>query len=221
VDVFDGAGNRVLDIVGQINQVRREVGHRRLAGGEGRAVVLRRDYDVPVEDVWDACTDPERISRWLLPVTGDLRPGGRYQLEGNAGGEILVCAPPHQLTVTWVYADDPPSEVRLRLSSGAGGRTCFELEHTVAVDPKWNRYGPGAVGVGWDLMLVSLGVHLHGDDTAAWPGESPHAREFVIRSSQAWQAAHAVAGAPADVAAHAGRNTAAFYAPATSPDAGA
>ena len=32
---------------------------------------------------------PERIPRWFLPVSGDLRLGGRYQLEGNAGGEVL------------------------------------------------------------------------------------------------------------------------------------
>ena len=44
--------------------------------------------------MWDACTDPERIGRWFLPVSGDLRLGGRYQLEGNAGGEILRCEPP-------------------------------------------------------------------------------------------------------------------------------
>ena len=31
------------------------------------------------------------------PISGDLRLGGRYQLQGNAGGEILVCEPPQHL----------------------------------------------------------------------------------------------------------------------------
>ena len=33
---------------------------------------------------------PDRIPRWIGgAVTGDLRLGGRYQIEGNASGEIL------------------------------------------------------------------------------------------------------------------------------------
>ena len=62
-----------------------------MPAGEGRTVVLRRRYAAAVEDVWDAITDPERIGRWFLPVSGDFRPGGTYQLEGNAGGTILRC----------------------------------------------------------------------------------------------------------------------------------
>jgi uncharacterized protein YndB with AHSA1/START domain len=63
----------------EIDAVRREV--------RGRyTVVLSRVYDAPVADVWDACTDPERIPRRFLPVSGDLQPGGRFRLEGNAGG---------------------------------------------------------------------------------------------------------------------------------------
>ena len=34
--------------------------------------------DAAIDDVWDACTNPERIPRWFLPVSGDLRLGGRY-----------------------------------------------------------------------------------------------------------------------------------------------
>ena len=64
-------------------------------------VELSRQYDTPVEDEWDSCTDPARISRWFLPVTGELRVGGRYQLQGNAGGRIESCDPPHGFSATW------------------------------------------------------------------------------------------------------------------------
>ena len=50
-----------------------------------REVVL----EAPVEEVWDALTDPDRIRRWMMPITGELKVGGSFQLEGNAGGEIL------------------------------------------------------------------------------------------------------------------------------------
>ncbi|MQA26613.1 MAG: polyketide cyclase, partial [Micromonosporaceae bacterium] len=87
----------MIDIVGQLNAIRREVGERRIPAGEGRAVRLRREYDAPIEDVWDAITNAERINRWFLPVSGDLRLGGTYQLKGNAGGEIRRCEPPRLL----------------------------------------------------------------------------------------------------------------------------
>src|SRR6476619_4582258 len=117
----------MIDIVNQIEAVRREVGEGRIAAGEGRAVRLRRTYDAPVEDVWDAVTNPERISRWFLPISGDLRLGGRYQLEGNAGGEILACEQPRRYRVTWVYGEMADaaevSELEVRLTSATDDRT--------------------------------------------------------------------------------------------------
>lgn len=208
------------DIINELNAVHRETGHRRIPAGEGRTVVLRRSYDAAVEDVWDAITNPDRINRWFLPVTGDLRLGGTYQLKDNAGGEIVRCEPPHLLKVTWVYGDNPTeadvSEVEVRLSAGAGGETVFELEHAAVTDPeRWDTYGPGAVGVGWDLALLGLSLHFRGesiDDPSAWES-SPEARAFSTQSSKAWGAAMEAAGATAAEAATAVQNTTQFYAP--------
>jgi uncharacterized protein YndB with AHSA1/START domain len=208
-------GIPMIDIVHQINDTHRQV-------GEGRMVLLRRRYGAPIEDVWNACTDPDRINRWFLPVTGDLHVGGTYQLKGNAGGEILHCRPPQWLNVTWVFGDSPASEVEVRLSPSEGGGTLFELEHAAVVDPKlWGEYGPGAVGVGWDLTLLGLSMHLDGEsleDLAAW-NATPEATECIVQSSQAWGAAHEAAGATASQAAAARENTTNFYAPKVSTDA--
>ena len=55
-----------------------------------RLLTAERHYPAEVEEVWDALTNPERVPRWLGgAVTGDLALGGRYQIEGNAGGEVL------------------------------------------------------------------------------------------------------------------------------------
>ena len=59
-----------------------------------------REYPTTVEDLWEAITVPERIARWFLPVEGDLKLGGRYQLKGNAGGTITRCEPPQALDLT-------------------------------------------------------------------------------------------------------------------------
>src|SRR5580765_41820 len=66
-----------------------------------KIAVARRTYATDRDDLWDAVTNAERIPRWFLPITGDLRVGGRYQFEGNAGGAIERCAPPESFAVTW------------------------------------------------------------------------------------------------------------------------
>ena len=127
----------MIDIDREIEAVQREVGEGTVPAGVGHSVLLRRDYDAPIDDVWDALTNPERIGRWFLPISGDYRLGGRYQFEGNAGGRIVECERPHRLKVTWVYGERPSdadaSEVELRLSTVDGGATRFELEHTAVV----------------------------------------------------------------------------------------
>ncbi|HEX4704695.1 MAG TPA: SRPBCC family protein [Pseudonocardiaceae bacterium] len=202
-----------MDIVGQINQIHREVGTGRIPAGDGRTVLLRRDFDAPIDDVWDACTDADRISRWFLPVTGDLRLGGTYQLEGNAGGEILRCEPPRLLRVSWIFGELPPTEVEVRLT-GADDRTVFELEHVAIVDPAmWEQFGPGAVGIGWDLTLIGLTAHLSGASTQIpkdWQ-RTPAALEFITRSGEAWGVAYQKSGATADEAEATTRTTIAAY----------
>ena len=211
----------MIDIVREIDAVQREVGEGRVPAGVGRSVRLRRDYDAPIEDVWDALTNPERISRWFLPISGDYRLGGRYQFEGNAGGEIVACERPHRLKVTWGYgestSDVDASEVEVRLSVVDGGATRFEMEHTAVVpDEMWAEYGPGAVGVGWDQGLLGLSLHLGGGarvvDPAAWP-LSAEGRDFFARSSKAWGEANRAAGADAEAVARGVANTTVFYAP--------
>jgi uncharacterized protein YndB with AHSA1/START domain len=210
----------MIDIVREIEATHREVGERRLAAGDARTIRLQRDYDAPIEDVWDALTKPERIGRWFLPITGDYRLGGHYQFEGNAGGTILECERPHRLKVSWGYGemagDTDFSEVEVRLSTVDGGVTRFDFEHVAIVpDDRWVEYGPGAVGVGWEQGLLGLSLHLRGGSVAdpiAWQ-LSAEGREFATTSSAAWGEANAAAGADPEVAAQGVANTTAFYAP--------
>ena len=161
----------MIDVAHQISAVRRRVGSRVLEAGDARTVTVSQVYDADLEDLWDACTNPERIPRWFLPVTGDLRVGGRYQLEGNGGGEILRCDPPQGFDATWEYGDEV-SWIELRLTPEPGGRTRFTLEHIAHVDDeRWAEFGPGAVGVGWDLAVIGLALHLAGGGAPVDPAE--------------------------------------------------
>src|SRR5262245_42211669 len=121
---FDGA-------IRAIGAVSRVVETRMKDGRPAKVVVASRDYDTSLQDVWDAITNAERIPRWFLPVTGDLRLGGRYQLQGNAGGEITRCEPPHSLAMTWEFGGDV-SWLTVALSERTG-RTHLELEHVAYV----------------------------------------------------------------------------------------
>lgn len=206
----------MIDVVHQINSVQRRVGSRVLDAGEARTVIVGRTYDAPIEDLWDACTNAERIPRWFLPISGELRVGGRYQLEGNAGGMIERCDPPRSFAATWEFGGEV-SWIELRLSPEANGGTRFELEHIAHVDDeRWTQFGPGAVGVGWDLTLNGLARHLASGasvdpaEAAAWSA-SEEGRRFMTLSSQAWCDASIAAGTDsADARAAAARTTAAY-----------
>ena len=186
----------MIDIVNQINATHRELGQRAVATGAGRSLLLRRTYHATVEDVWSACTDPDRVARWLAPVEGDLRLGGSFQLKGNAGGEILRCEKPHLLKVTWAFGEGMTTEVELRLAAGADGRTILELEHASpaeVVDELVRTYGPGGtigIGGGWDLALLGLDLYLGGADLdpATWQDASD-VKQFAARSCQEWGSA--------------------------------
>jgi uncharacterized protein YndB with AHSA1/START domain len=192
-----------MDVLRYLGAVTREVQKRDHAGRPARAIVATCTYDTTVDDVWDAITNPERIPRWFLPISGDLRFKGRYQLLGNAGGEIMACEPPRNLAVTWEFGGQI-SWVHVSLTELSDGGTRLQLEHIVAMpDDTWSQYGPGAIGVGWDLTLMGLGRHLS-KETAAWLA-SEEGKDFVRQSSEAWGRASIDAGT--DQA----RRTTAFY----------
>ncbi len=201
----------MTDFIDVIGKAHREVGKT-----AERAVLIRREYAADAADVWAACTDPDRLRRWFLPVSGDLRVGGRYQLEGNAGGEILHCEPPKLLHVTWGMGEGPASQVRLLLTEIDADTTELELTHTGFADPEfWARYGPGSVGAGWDLILLGLERDLAGADLSdrdAWTRTQEYA-EFVRASTRAWAAAHEAAGASTADARSAAEETLRFFAP--------
>ena len=204
------------DVLRYIGAITREVQTREHQGRPARVIVATCAYDTDIADAWDAITNPERIPRWFLPVSGDLRLGGRYQLQGNAGGEILACDPPQTLALTWEFGGQV-SWVNVQLTEMSDGGTRLRLEHIAHVpEDFWNQYGPGAVGVGWDLSMLGLGRHLETGGTldakqgAEWP-TTPEGKQFASRSSEAWCRASIAAGTPEPAAREGASRTTAFY----------
>lgn len=204
-----------IDIPEQIGAVEREVREAERDGQRVQVVVARRSYDTTVDDVWDAISNPERLPRWFLPVTGDLREGGRYRLEGNAEGTIERCEPPTHLAVTWEFGGGV-SWLEVRLTAESPQRTQLELAHAAPEDDHWRTYGPGAGGVGWDLGLLGLTAHLGGaarvdpEEAAAWSA-SAEGKGFIRDSSEGWYRAWVEAGQDEATAREAAAKTTAFY----------
>jgi uncharacterized protein YndB with AHSA1/START domain len=195
----------------------REVTERDHEGRPARVVVAVKTYATSPEDLWDAITNPERIPRWFLPIEGELKRGGRYQLKGNAGGTIRRCDPPEALDVTWEFMGGM-SWVSVRLEPDAD-RTRLVLEHIVAksdADEHWAKFGPAAVGVGWDLSLMGLGLYLGSGEPVshaafeAW-AKSDDGKGWMRASASDWAEAHIAGGEHAETARAMAERTAAFY----------
>lgn len=204
-----------LDPVTTAALVTREVRTDARDGVSTRIVVARRTYATGQADLWDAVTNPERIPRWFLPVNGELRLGGRYQIEGNAEGTVEQCDAPQFFAATWEFAGQV-SWLRVTLSPAADGTT-LELVHEAPVDPDfWAQYGPGAVGVGWDLGLMGLGLHIDGAppvdpmDADNW-AVTPPGIDFVRHAATGWADSAMADGDDPDVAREAAERTVTFY----------
>jgi uncharacterized protein YndB with AHSA1/START domain len=185
----------MIEIKDQLDAIHRQVDRTE----ENVAVLLRRRYDAEVADVWSALTEPDRVRRWFYPLTGDLRAGGDFQLEGNAGGDILACEPPTFLKVTF---GGPGSLVELRLAAD-GDHTVLEVPLAMAGS------GAGAlyVGPGWDGAFLGLGRFLRGEvaDDPIAAANSPEAVEFARRSVHEWIAVIEASGTATEAEIAAGK----------------
>jgi uncharacterized protein YndB with AHSA1/START domain len=197
----------------------RRVENREYLGKPALVAILIRGYDTTIDDLWDAIANPERLARWFLPIEGELTLKGRYQLKGNAGGTITRCDRPEAIDVTWEFMGGI-SWVNLRLAS-IGKHTRLTLEHIAHKDgigeEHLKKFGPGAVGIGWDLGLHGLERHLAAPASTMDPAAaqdwmlSDEGKAFMRGSGIAWGEAHAASGEDPEEARARADRTIAFY----------
>lgn len=214
-----------MDVNAQLKAVTRAIETKEVDGVLSFVQTLAQSYPSPIDDVWDAVTTIERIPRWFLPVSGELRLGGHFQLEGNAGGDIRRCDPPDGgvagYTVTWGNGMGEPTIVHVRLTALDATSTRFELEHVAAVDsiPEgfWDQFGPSATGLGWDSGLLGLASYFGGGDGGISPEEgqawlaTDEGKSFLRGSADAWAREHIADGAAPEVANAAATTTYRMY----------
>lgn len=187
-----------FDLTAHMSAMTRVVRNLERDGKPAKVVVASCVYDTDVDDLWEALTSKERLKRWFLPISGELKIGGRYKFEGNAGGTITECKPNERIGASWEIGGGV-SWVNVTLTP-AGNGTRLELEHIAHIDPNFPPFGPGAVGVGWELGLTGLARHLADPSApidpvegANWP-LTPEGKDFVRTSSSGWGEADIKAG---------------------------
>jgi hypothetical protein len=202
----------MVDIATQLGAVDRGIQTTDVDGVPSYVQTLTQTYPSPIDDVWEALTSAERIERWFLPISGDLKLGGHYQFVGNAGGEVLACTPPAggqaSFRVSWAMDPTAPTYVTVRLAAEGDDSTRLELEHVAAAamlpPGMWEQFGPSGTGIGWDSGLLGLALHLTApderpEDPAAWT-MTDEGKAFMRGSADAWAAAHVADGTDPAVA---------------------
>jgi uncharacterized protein YndB with AHSA1/START domain len=88
-------------------------------------IVTTREFDAPLELVFDVLTKPEHVRNWFAPFTDrvtecsiDLRVGGDYHIvfvtedgtECSFRGTYLEIEPPSRTVATWLFEGWPDAE---------------------------------------------------------------------------------------------------------------
>lgn len=157
----------VTESLSVVGAVRRELEIDERTSHEGHPLVrvvltLTTNLDLSPAQVWPLLTRPGELARWFGPVTGELREGGRFEAPGGVHGRIIEVEEPHRLALSWALAggEDP---LLIRLDPEDDGTTLLRLRHTALVDvDEFERTGPGAIAIGWELALLALASETDG-----------------------------------------------------------
>jgi uncharacterized protein YndB with AHSA1/START domain len=140
----------------------------RLDDGRQR-LEFRRSWPDPVDDVWAALTEPDRMARWIGTYDGERAVGGTGAFtmthEEQAVGEpmrIVECDPPRRLVVEWVQEDSDAWRIDLDLTT-EGDRTVLRFLQVFGADADVTDFA-----MGWHWYLEKFGAEVAGTPV---PGE--------------------------------------------------
>lgn len=183
-------------------------------GEKVKVVTIEHLYETSLEDLWDALTNKERLERWFASISGELKIGGHYKVEGNAEGEITECSKPNSFSLTWEFGGQV-SWVEIKLTQIKNNTVKLKLNHIAYISPHWEMYGAGAVGVGWELALFGLMYYKENPEKpkineSEFVG-SDKGNNFIKKINREWGIASIKAGENAEAVKNAVKRTIAFY----------
>jgi uncharacterized protein YndB with AHSA1/START domain len=142
---------------------------------EKRGAVRAEDvYDTTIDDLWEACTAPERLARWIAEVDGDLRVGGTvnatFTSSWTGPGRIEICDRPHHLLLTMEPGTDDETVLEAWLTEEGDGTRLVVEERGLPLDRLHFH------GAGWQAHLEDLGRSIAGESSvwkARWTELTP------------------------------------------------
>lgn len=149
-------------------------------------LVMTREFRAPIDDVWAAVTESDRLARWIGTWSGDPAEGKvefqmRYEGDEAPSEDFVIdeCEAPRRLAITTQapYEDEQVTwHLELDLAE-AGGVTTLTFAQSVP-DPAMAE----SVGPGWDYYLDRMVAAESGGDASAvvfddyYPALSSHYR---------------------------------------------
>ena len=188
-----------MDIDEETDATERKVEVGTESDPEVRILTLSRLFDAPTDIVWSACTAGDQLNQWFLPISGELHEGGRYEIADYTSGLIQKCRRKEFVSATWESGPDMSWLELMFLPQSSGTSLIFKHFAYIKLE-EWSRFGPGALGIFWDLAFMRLASHLTRGpennrlDMRPW-AVSIEGYKFMLMSSQAWCAANISAGA--------------------------
>lgn len=148
----------------------RMTGTMRMLDSSRGAVRVEDVYDTDIDDLWAACTAPERLARWIAEVSGDVREGGTvhavFTSTWTGPARIEVCDAPRHLLITTEPGTDDESQLEAWLTSEGSGTRLVVEERGLPV------HALHFYGAGWQAHLEDLGRSLASDGSAHADGWS-------------------------------------------------
>jgi uncharacterized protein YndB with AHSA1/START domain len=152
----------------------RIIGTMRALDDTRGAVRVEDVYDTDIDDLWKACTTPERLARWIAEVSGDLRVGGTvhavFTSTWTGPARIEVCDAPHRLLLTMEPGTEAETQIEAWLTA-EGSRTKLVVEERGIPVGQLHFHGAG-----WQVHLEDLATSLVSDGSAhagGWSEQTP------------------------------------------------
>ncbi|CAA9222318.1 MAG: hypothetical protein AVDCRST_MAG57-663 [uncultured Blastococcus sp.] len=125
---------------------------------------FRRSWPDPIEDVWGALAEPDRLARWIGVYSGERGTGGSGTFvmtheEGEHAGDpmtIVACDPPRRLVVEWTQQETENWRVDLDLWA-EDGRTWLRFVQVFPADADVTDFA-----MGWHWYLAKLEAEVSG-----------------------------------------------------------
>jgi uncharacterized protein YndB with AHSA1/START domain len=146
------------------------IGTMRALDGTRGAVRVEDVYDTDIDDLWRACTAPERLARWIAEVSGDFHIGGTvhavFTSTWTGPARIEVCDAPRHLLLTTEPDTDDEGQIEAWLAPEGSLTRLVVEERGLPVNKLYFH------GAGWQAHLEDLGRSLANDGSVHADGWS-------------------------------------------------